>query len=198
VLPITPFPNGVPEDSHTTTKHLVQALLAEGLTVTEIARRLGVSKPTVSFHKRTLGIDPDSRFSRRYDWAEIRAYYDAGHSMRACQLEYGFSGAAWSDAVERGDIAPRPRAVDDDVMFVRGIKRSRDHLKTRLLSGGLKEPRCEDCGLAEWRERPLALELHHVNGDGHDNRVENLKLLCPNCHSQTDNWGGRAKGRRAA
>ncbi len=41
----------------------------------------------------------------------------------------------------------------------------------------------------------LSLELHHVNGDGQDNRLENLMLLCPNCHSQTDTWGARNKGR---
>jgi 5-methylcytosine-specific restriction endonuclease McrA len=38
--------------------------------------------------------------------------------------------------------------------------------------------------------------LHHINGDGRDNRLENLALLCPNCHSQTENWGGRAVTRR--
>jgi hypothetical protein len=53
-------------------------------------------------------------------------------------------------------------------------------------------------GLSEWRGQPLPLELHHVNGDRHDNRVENLQLVCPNCHSITPNWGGRAKLPRAA
>jgi DNA-binding NarL/FixJ family response regulator len=65
VLPITPFPNGVSEDSRPPTKERVRELVAKGLTVTEIARQLGVSKPTVCFHKRTLGIESDSRFGRR-------------------------------------------------------------------------------------------------------------------------------------
>ena len=198
MLPITPFPKGVPEDSYSKTKALVEALFLEGLTVTEIARRLGVSKPTVCFHMRTLGISGDSRFSRRYDWGEIRAYYDAGHSMRECQAQFGFSGAAWSQAVQRGDIDTRPRAEGHDTIFVRGIKRNRYHLKRRLLADGLKDPACEECGIVEWRGRPLPLELHHANGDGTDNRIENLYLLCPNCHSQTDTWGGRNARRKAA
>jgi Homeodomain-like domain/HNH endonuclease len=197
VLPITPFPNGVSEDSHPPTKHRVKLLLERGWTVTEIARHLGVSKATVCFHKRTLGIGRDSRFSRRYDWTEIRRHYEAGHSMRECQALFGFSGAAWSQAVRRGDIEPRPRAVPPDNLFCIGDKRNRFHLKRRLLRDGLKEARCEGCGLTHWRGAVLSLELHHKNGDGRDNRLENLEFLCPNCHSQTDNWGGKGKVRAA-
>lgn len=73
---------------------------------------------------------------------------------------------------------------------------NRSHLKTRLLAEGLKENRCEVCGLTEWRGRPLAMQLHHKNGRGHDNRLDNISLLCPNCHAQTDTYGGRNGHRR--
>ena len=198
MLPITPFPTGVPEDSHSSTKDLVEALWSQGLTVTEIARRLAVSKPTVCFHMRTLGIQSDSRFSRRYDWEQIRAHYEAGYSMRACQAEFGFSAAAWSEAVRRGDIVPRPRAEPHGSLFAKGVRRNRYHLKGRLLADGLRDPWCEECSISQWRGGPLPLELHHINGDPSDNRLENLQLLCPNCHSQTDTWGGRGKAPRAA
>ena len=54
---------------------------------------------------------------------------------------------------------------------------------------GLKEKnKCECCGITEWLGKPIICELHHINGDSTDNRIENLQILCPNCHSQTDNF----------
>lgn len=73
---------------------------------------------------------------------------------------------------------------------------NRSHLKLRLLEAGLKENRCEWCGLKEWRDQPLSMALHHINGDGRDNRLENIVFLCPNCHAQTPNYGGRNGHRR--
>jgi hypothetical protein len=76
-------------------------------------------------------------------------------------------------------------------LLVAGRKTNRSHLKQRLLREGLKENRCEQCGITEWRGRSLNMQLHHVNGDGLDNRLENVELLCANCHSQTETYGGR-------
>lgn len=66
-------------------------------------------------------------------------------------------------------------------------------LKNKLLKEGIKEHKCEnpECGLTVWIGKPIPLELHHINGDKTDNRLENLILLCPNCHALTDNFGGK-------
>ena len=57
-------------------------------------------------------------------------------------------------------------------------------LKKRLIEAGLKEDRCEGCGIDnEWNGKPLTLQVHHINGNHKDNRIENLQILCPNCHS---------------
>lgn len=52
---------------------------------------------------------------------------------------------------------------------------------------------CECCGLNVWLGAPITIELEHVDGNGLHNNRENLKLLCPNCHSQTDTWKGKNK-----
>lgn len=75
--------------------------------------------------------------------------------------------------------------------LMRGIKVSSYKLKNRLLKEGYKEYKCEKCGRTEWEGEPIPLELHHINGDNTDNRLENLEILCPNCHSFTDTYGGK-------
>ena len=65
-----------------------------------------------------------------------------------------------------------------------------DRLKWKLFSTGLKEYKCEKCGIIHWNGEQISLQLHHINGDNTDNRLENLQILCPNCHSQTDNYCG--------
>lgn len=163
-------------------------MLATGASQAEIARSLGITKSTVAYHARRVR-EPDPRFRRRYDWSVVQAYYDAGHSVNDCVAHFGFSKKTWHAAKNRGDIRTRPHAMPIEALLA--APRDRGHLKSRLSKEGLLAPRCQECGLGKWRGLPIALELHHINGRGQDNRLENLKLLCPNCHSQTDSWGGR-------
>ena len=65
---------------------------------------------------------------------------------------------------------------------------STSHLNDRLLAEGIKERKCECCGNTEWMGHPIMLELHHIDGDHNNNKLENLQMLCPNCHSITDNF----------
>ena len=57
-------------------------------------------------------------------------------------------------------------------------------LRVKLISEGLKEAKCEICGRSRWMKKQIPLELHHINGDHHDNHLENLMVVCSNCHSQ--------------
>lgn len=168
---------------------MVEMLLHYGFSQAEIVAGTGRSKSTIAYHVRRLGRPPDPKFRRRYDWEEVQRFHDAGNGVRACMRAFGFATSTWTDAVRRGALVPRPHAMPLDELL--SAPRHRGHVKQRLLRLGLKEDRCEVCGICQWRGAPLSLALHHVNGDGLDNRLENLQLLCPNCHSQTENFAGR-------
>lgn len=65
------------------------------------------------------------------------------------------------------------------------------HVKKTLIKLALKDWQCELCGIAEWQNKAIVLELDHINGKNRDHRIENIRFLCPNCHSQTFNFRGR-------
>src|SRR3954454_19255858 len=86
------------------------------------------------------------------------------------------------DAAKARAAAARRRAVPLAEVLVEASPYHRGHLKRRLLEAGLKRPECELCGQGElWRGRPMAMVLDHVNGVHDDHRLENLRILCPNC-----------------
>jgi 5-methylcytosine-specific restriction endonuclease McrA len=79
-------------------------------------------------------------------------------------------------------------------LLVSGSQANSDRLRRRLIRSGIKNALCEICGNTEWNGQPISLELDHVNGKSNDNRLENLRILCPNCHAQTETYRGRNIG----
>lgn len=78
----------------------------------------------------------------------------------------------------------------EEILIENSPHRNTNSLKKRLIKLGLKEAKCEICGYTE------SIELHHINGNPTDNRLENLQILCPNCHSKTNNYRSKnVKGR---
>lgn len=102
-----------------------------------------------------------------------------------------FTGKGWNVG-NRYHPIKEPTPIDQ-ILVENSTFINSNHLRKRLLQSGLKEAKCECCGLSEWQGKPIRLEIHHINANHKDNRLENLMILCPNCHSLTDNYRGKRK-----
>ena len=78
-----------------------------------------------------------------------------------------------------------------EMLFKENCKHNRNCLRRFIIKNNILPYRCEICGTSEWNGKTLSLEIDHINGINNDNRLENLRFLCPNCHSQTTTYGSR-------
>lgn len=123
------------------------------------------------------------------------------------ELGYSTNGNSWGYQIvkermeklnlfftKRNPMYQDNTALPLEKILIKDSEYNRTKLKARLVKEGLKEYKCECCGISEWNGKPLTLQLHHINGIHNDNRLSNLQLLCPNCHSQTENFRTRGRG----
>ena len=185
------------------------AAAEEAGTIADVCRLLGIvprggSYEVVRRHMKRLGLGLAPR-KRAHDaeFADIvrasrtlaEVAERAGMSTRwgarqrisRLQLDSShFRGQGW----RRGTARPL-----SEILVVGSSLCNTASLRRRLIAEGLKEHRCEVCALTEWNGLPIPLELDHINGRRDDNRLENLRLICPNCHAQTPTYRGRNIGR---
>lgn len=101
-------------------------------------------------------------------------------------------GLTGHDFKGKSSLAVKPeKRIDPKKLLCEHSKHTRTVLRKYIRKNGLIPYKCAICGLTEWNGKTLSLELDHINGINDDNRLENLRFLCPNCHSQTDTYGAR-------
>ncbi|GGT27733.1 HNH endonuclease signature motif containing protein [Streptomyces purpureus] len=152
------------------TRAVLEPAVAASTSVCEVLRRLGVD---------VVGGN-HTHISRR-----IKAYgIDTSH----------FTTTAWTERMRHNQRRRTPAEVLVENTSPYARRHQSNRLKSVMLEVGV-EDRCALCGIeAVWLGEPLPLEVDHVDGNWRNNRIENLRLLCPNCHSTTDTYRGRGKG----
>lgn len=100
-----------------------------------------------------------------------------------------------SDFKGKSVLKTNVKQIDPQKLLKENSKHQRSVLRRYVLTNNLIPYKCAICGTSEWNNKTLSLELDHINGINNDNRLENLRFLCPNCHSQTTTYGSRNQQR---
>lgn len=154
----------------------------------------------VPMPRRTPFSEADARaaIARSCCWSDalrVLGYMPKGSNYRTLQSwarHWGIPTDHFDPHVGRRRAGASREAPLQEVLVVESSY-PRGHLKQRLLATGLKQPRCELCGQGEvWNGRRISLVLDHANGVSNDNRLENLRIICPNCDATLDTHCGRS------
>ena len=96
---------------------------------------------------------------------------------------------------QSGKGVPKPKTTGkipiDEILAGNHPHYQTNKLRKRLISEGMKELRCEVCNVTEWNGKQLSFELDHIDGDRCNHLLDNLRIICPNCHSQTNTYRGK-------
>ncbi|MEV7275910.1 HNH endonuclease signature motif containing protein [Streptomyces sp. NPDC093111] len=205
------------------TRDRLESAAREARTLTEALERLGVdprsgSRRYVRDRMRKLGVDISHFEQEGTRWTRETLAQAVATSTSMCDVlrrlgvevvggqhthisrrikAYGIDTSHFRAPSRRGKPW-RPRTPEALLVEQTGPQTRRipsDRLTRAMTESGVRR-QCALCGNeAVWRGRPLPLEVDHIDGDWRNNRIENLRFLCPNCHSTTDTYRGRGKGR---
>ena len=192
-------------------KHDILRLRSEGLSYSEICKRLGCNKSIVAFYcsgRYLLNNVDTEKQKQEYEELICKVITKCNNINQICKAlgkkptntNYNFI----KNIIKKYDInishftseplkKCKHKPYTKEEIFTKNSKIKTSKLLNYILKYNLKEYKCENCKNTEWMNKKIPLQTHHINGNNTDNRIENLQLLCPNCHAQTDNYCGKSK-----
>ncbi len=136
----------------------------------------------------------------KVDDLKIIECYNSGLTLHQSASELSMSVVSlWRRAKKlnlKWSTIKRPSAVKKDLLDILDGKYPSYQtykLKIRLIAEGIKENICEICEIKEWNGKEISMQLDHIDGDSHNHKLNNLRMICPNCHSQTETYCGKNK-----
>ena len=187
---------------------VILSLLSKGYSQKKICEETGYNKSTVSYYcgERYLNDIKKREKKEKETEARIRSAVNKCNNITQVCKYLGKKPITnnlriISSLIDRYNIDTSHFKIDHerkqshrytyDEVFCKGSLYPSSKIKSYILRHRLKPYVCEECGNTEWMGNPIPLQAHHINGDHNDNRFENIKLICPNCHSITDNYCGK-------
>jgi len=144
---------------------------------------------TLKNNKHCCGVRPSScDFQKKINSEKIKATYKSG-SRNAKEVYANLP----KEIKEKMAWSKNKSITHNNAIFTENSLYSNELVKGRIVKDNLLEYKCSKCGIDSWHGETIVLDLDHINGDNRNNRLENLRFLCPNCHSQTDTYKGRNK-----
>lgn len=142
-----------------------------------------------------------SLVKKSFSYKEVLNYFGLENkgnnfkTLRNRMLEDKIDYSHFKNRIEYLTSFQAPTPIEN--FLIENSSTNRTNLKKRLLKTNILKNECYICGqLPIWNNKPLSLQLDHINGISNDNRIENLRILCPHCHSQTENFAGKNKRRQ--
>lgn len=165
-----------------------------GIVIEELCQKYGINRNWFTQAKREgrfVGRRRKNyeRAASNFNWEDIQRYYDETHDPRKCCRHFGCTWLTFCFAVKTNKIKIIKRSLSPQDLDKRKLVAG-TVAKHVLVKHGLPYV-CARCGINHWNDQLLVLQIHHKNGNRFDHRKDNVILLCPNCHSQTDNFGGK-------
>jgi predicted transcriptional regulator len=201
-------------------KHLLSQMVEEGLSGYAIARRMGKATNTIQYWLKKHGLKTKYQKKQRSPIRdigvnELKKLMESSMYVAEVLRHFGLENKGnnyltlkshlkeegllhlYDELVQRGLKKRREgcewKLAPLDKIFIKNSSSTNATVKRRAVSAGLLKEECAICELGtKWKGKSLVLTLDHINGDNRDNRLSNIRLLCPNCHSQTPTFAGRS------
>lgn len=189
-------------------RNSILKLRKEGLSYNKIAKQLSCNKSLVAYYCGRCNIDEQNKkleSKLEYEKIVCELIKNLDNINQVCKALNKKATNTNKIAIEKIiskyniDISHfkidysnrRIQKKNDDEVFIENSTYTTSNLKKRLIKSGYKIYECERCHNTMWEGHPIPLQVHHINGNHQDNRLENLQLLCPNCHALTDSYCGK-------